>query len=149
MPRPTRLVPLVAALGLLVATLLARPLLAPGPVVPGNPGAVAAAPSGRVSPAGNNADTLKVRSEGTKEVDVPKIGSNSCERETLNVNAADSDDLTFLFPDKDFTDKGPLSLLVNGTHDADEIAYTVCNATGEAIDPPDGTWTYLVVKAQS
>ena len=146
MRRRTALAPLAVAVGLLVATLLARALLASGPVVPGAPMAVAAAPSGRVLPAGNNADTLTVRSEGTKEVDVPKISSNSCELETLNVSAANSNDLTFLFPDKDFTDKGPLALLVNGTHDADEISYTVCNATGDAIDPPDGTWTYLVAK---
>jgi hypothetical protein len=142
----TALVPLAVALGLLVATLLARALLAPGPGVPGAPVAVAAAASSGVSPAGNNKDTLTVRSTGTKDVDVPSIDANSCETDTLNVNAANSDDLTFLFPDKDFTDNGPLSLLVNGKHDADQISYTVCNATGNAINPPDGTWTYLVAK---
>ena len=141
MPRPPHLAPLVAALGLLLALLLARPRLVPSPSAQ-----VAAARSGPLTPAGNNADTLRVRSQGTKTVDVPRLDPESCETDTLNVSDARSGDVAWIFPDKDVTDDGPVTVQVNGEQDDDEINYTVCNATDEDVNPPSGDWAYLVVQ---
>jgi hypothetical protein len=141
MGRPTPLAPLVAALSLLIALLLARPLFAPGSGAP-----VAAARSSPLTSAGNNADTLRVRSQGTKTVDVPRLDPESCETDTLNVSDARSGDLAWVFPDKDVTDDGPVTVQVNGEQDDDEISYTVCNATDKDVNPPSGDWAYLVVQ---
>jgi hypothetical protein len=90
-------------------------------------------------------DTFKIA--GTATVDQDSVAANDCEAGSFPVSGARAGDLGLIYPPFNFQDS-ELTIewrtqTASGTNG--QATYTVCNHSAAAIDPPSGSWRFVVI----
>jgi hypothetical protein len=88
-----------------------------------------------------------IRFSGNVAIDPPSVPANSCIQATLTVPGMDSDfDEGWLYPSGNFFTSGALTInTYTSLNDDNDMRYSICNMGAVAVDPPNGSWHYLVV----
>jgi hypothetical protein len=80
---------------------------------------------------------------GQVRVDPPLVSAHSCRSQGARVPGVKAYDRTLVLPTRNLS-PGLFVTQVFNTNATGRILFRVCNATGNAVDPPLGGWAYVV-----
>jgi hypothetical protein len=87
------------------------------------------------------------RGVGTVTVDLPSIPANTCNTQNVTISGRTPGDYVVLFPSVNFGSVGVVVQPIRSISMSGEShIFGVCNISGAAVDPPSGSWGYLLTR---
>jgi hypothetical protein len=94
-------------------------------------------------------DGVDMPLSGETFVDPPSVAAHSCVQSSATIPGKQASDSGLLFPTRNFSFGSNVTLVTHagvGLDTADKLFYTMCNVGDAAVDPPGGSWSYVIVR---